>query len=317
MWRALTGSKKNVTKEEVTADGIPLHDALRRKDLKEVKKLLERAGESAVLRTDSVGRNAVHIAAEAAELDCLKAVLKVVRDRNLINTADRAGITPLFVAAQSGAAKGVRELVKAGADAAAKTTSGETMLHAPFLAPFLTKGHTTVVKELCALNLVDIAATDSNGLSALQLACRKNAYDAVLVLIKNKADTTLVKGGEPPLFYATMAENPALVRALLEAGADIAQSSSSGQSLMEVVNPKCEIYRIIKKHVITRPGGARKLNLMSEESIVATSLSDLPLEILQLVNKAGLKEADISANWQVFCNIIHMSTQFRARCCSE
>ena len=132
-----------------------------------------------------------------------------------------------------------------------------------------------------------MAATDTAGLCALQLACRKNAYDAVLVLIKNKADTTLVKGGEPPLFYATMAENPALVRALLEAGADIAQPSSSGQSLMEVVNPKCEIYRIIKKHVITRPGGARKLNLMSEESIVATSLSDLPLEILQLVNKAG------------------------------
>lgn len=189
MWRALTGgSKKQLTATtENGSEGIPLHEAIRKKDLKEVKKILDRAGESAILRTDSVSRTALHIAAETGDVDIVKAVLKSVRDRALLNQADRAGISALFIAAQAGSAKSLRELVKAGADATARTSNGETMLHAPFLAPFLTKGHTTVVKELCALGTVDMAATDKSGLCALQLACRKNAYDCVVVMIKYKA----------------------------------------------------------------------------------------------------------------------------------
>jgi hypothetical protein len=57
--------------------------------------------------------------------------------------------------------------------------------------------------------------------------------------------------GDPPLFAATYAENPALVKALLAHGADIGQSNAKHQSLMEIVNPKSEIYRIIKNHMLT------------------------------------------------------------------
>lgn len=194
MWRTLTGgSKKQLPTSEATSEGIPLHDAIRKKDLKEVKKILDRAGESAVLRTDSVTRTAVHVAAETGDVDIVKTVLKSVRDRALLNQTDRAGISALFIACQSGVAKSVRELVKAGADATAKTGNGETMLHAPFLAPFLTKGHTTVVKEICALGTVDMGAVDKSGMCALQLACRKNAYDCVVVMIKYK-----VRKEQPP-----------------------------------------------------------------------------------------------------------------------
>ena len=105
----------------------------------------------------------------------------------------------------------------------------------------------------------------------LQLACQKGAYDCAVLLLAAKADATHVKRGEPPLFYAVATENSALgtqghippyltpikfpVRRLLEAGADVGQPNQAGQTLMEVLNPKCEIYRVIKQFLADRPGG--------------------------------------------------------------
>jgi ankyrin repeat protein len=117
-------------------------------------------------------------------------------------------------------------------------------------------------------------------LTPLQLACQKGAFDCAVTLLNAKANPTLVKGGDPPLFYAVTADNTALgtispscaidtidrrdlanrdvsrpVGKLLEAGADVGQPNAKGQTLMEVLNPKCEIYRLIKKFLISRPGG--------------------------------------------------------------
>lgn len=122
-------------------------------------------------------------------------------------------------------------------------------------------------KPILSRDLINHANNDN--LTALQLACMRGHYDGALLLLKSKADATIVKGygrwlcvsdlllinlhdrGDPPLFGATYAENPALVKALLSHGADIGQSNSKHQSLLEIVNPKSEIYRIIKNHMLS------------------------------------------------------------------
>lgn len=295
MWKALRGGSSKTPNSPPNPDELPLHAAVRNDDSKAVKKLVDGAvgGEVAISKLDKLGRNGIHIAADCGKDEILKILLKSLKGATrgalteLVNAKDNVGATPVFLASQAGSKKCVAELLKAGADPTITTAAGESVLHAPFLAPFLAKSHTTVLKELLAQPGLKVNGLDSKNVTPLQMACRKGAYDCAVVLLQANADATLVKGGEPPLFSAALAENPALIQKLLEAGADIAQPNSSGQTLMELLNPKCEIYRVIKRHLINRPGGARKLQLFSEEAIVATSLADLPPEVLRLVERAG------------------------------
>jgi len=311
MFAFLKGSPKP-EKNAPSPDDLPLHTAIRNDDTRTVKKLVDGAvgGEVAVSKTDKLGRNAIHIASDRGKDEMLRILLKSLKGaprgtlQELVNAKDNVGATPIFLGSQAGSKKCTGELLKAGADPTVTTAAGESVLHAPFLAPFLAKSHTSVLKELLKEPGLKINCLDAKNVTPLQMACRKGAYDCAVVLLEAKADPTLVKGGEPPLFSAALAENPALIQKLLEAGADIAQPSTSGQTLMELLNPKCVIYRVIKRHLINRPGGARKLQLFSEEAIVATSLADLPPEVLRLVERAGLPESEISAHWPVFCSII-------------
>ena len=295
MWKVFRGGGSKSNAAPVSPDDIPLHTAARNDDTKAVKKLVDGAvgGEVVISKTDKLGRNGIHIAADSGRDEVLKILLKSLKGAprgtlaELVNAKDNVGATPLFLASQAGSKKCVSELLKAGADPTTVTAAQESVLHAPFMAPFLAKGHTTVLKELLTQPSLKVNCFDAKNVTPLQMACRKGAYDCAVVLLAANADATLVKGGEPPLFSASLAENPALIQKLLEAGADIAQPNSSGQTLMELLNPKCEIYRVIKRHLINRPGGARKLQLFSEEAIVATSLADLPPEVLRLVERAG------------------------------
>lgn len=105
---------------------------------------------------------------------------------------------------------------------------------------------------------------------------------------RTNLSAALSLSGDPPLFAATYAENPGLVKALLQHGADIGQSNAKHQSLLEIVNPKSEIYRIVKNHMLSvprpprlcggvsrlipaqTPGGERKMKMASEDIVIAT-----------------------------------------------
>ena len=79
---------------------------------------------------------------------------------------------------------------------------------------------------VAAYKELNVNVVDASGISPLQAACAKGAYDCAKVLIAARADPALVKGGDPPLFSAVIADNSALVRILLEAGADVGQPNS-------------------------------------------------------------------------------------------
>lgn len=101
------------------------------------------------------------------------------------------------------------------------------------------------------------------------------------------------------------AENTKLLKALLEHGADIGQGNSKAQSLIELINPKSEMYKLIKKHVLTTPGGERKMRMASEDYAIATKVEDLPQDLKRLVNASKITYDKIAANWDVFCGIIY------------
>lgn len=101
------------------------------------------------------------------------------------------------------------------------------------------------------------------------------------------------------------AENTNLLKVLLEHGADIGQGNSKSQSLIELINPKSEMYKIIKKHMLSTPGGERKMRMASEDYAIATKVEDLPQDLKRLVNASKITYDKISANWEVFCNIIY------------
>ena len=314
MFRALLGGGRSRDRSEshstTDEDGLPLHNAMRRGDTKEVKKLVDRGGEKVVTAVDKQGRNAFHVAGELGDVDMLKLIVKGASSKleSAVTAKDQMSCTPAYMACLKGSKKVLRELVRCGADLQVTNMIGETLLHAPFRSPFMAKGHVSTVSELLFHKLIPINSLNEENQTPLQLACAKGAYDIAILLLNAGADTTIVKAGDPPLFWAIINENPALVRQLLEHGADISQPNSRGQTLMELMNPKCEIYRIVKKHAISRPGGARKLQLLSERVIVATCIADLPVEVLKLVNHSGLAVGDIEANWQAFCGIMQTGT---------
>lgn len=61
---------------------------------------------------------------------------------------DRLERSPLYFACVEGSKKVLRELARSGADVKATNLIGETLLHAVFRAPFMTKGHVSCVQEL-------------------------------------------------------------------------------------------------------------------------------------------------------------------------
>lgn len=300
--------EKDTGSRTSTEGDLPLHAAMRNLDNKEVKKLVERGGEWAVTAVDKQGRNSFHVAGEVGDVSVIPLLVKAAGSKAgaALVLKDRLGCTPLYLACVKGSKKIVREFIRNGADPKATNIIGETLLHAVFRSTFMSKSHVSTVAELLAHKVIPINALNEDGLTALQLACHKGAYDIAVLILKAGGDAAIVKSGDPPLFGAVINENPSLVRCLLEHGADISQPNSRGQTLIEILNPKSEIYRIVKRHAVSRPGGARKLQLLSERVIVATSLADLPAELLKIVTQSNITASEIEANWHVFCGIIHL-----------
>lgn len=200
--------------EDATAP--PLHSAIRRRELKEAKKLVDRSGEAAVLATDKKGRTAYHVVAETGMRDVLKVLTAVTRKvAEAVSQKDRLGCTPAFYACLRGDKKLVKDFMAMGSDPAAVNLVKESLLHAPFRAPFMAKQHVSTVRELLALRKVPLNALNDELQTPLQIACNKGAYDIAVALLEAGADATLVKAGDPPLFWAVVNDNSALVRQVL------------------------------------------------------------------------------------------------------
>lgn len=84
-----------------------------------------------ILATNSMGRNAIHVAAEAGSNEILKHLLKCFAADTLISIAnirDGVGRTPLFLAVRAASKKCVTELLKSGADVSLTDDSGNSTI---------------------------------------------------------------------------------------------------------------------------------------------------------------------------------------------
>jgi ankyrin repeat protein len=209
------------------------------------------------------------LAAEGCHAAVAAVLLADAGGRASVDTADHGGTTPLYAAATRGAAVLVRALLDSGADAARESVGCATPLHAAALggspdvmAALLStaRGASTVnapagldlhftplhmtlhtssavkcVRVLLAAG-ADAAAIAGDGSTPLHCAIRSFDAEAALLLLETPAGAATVtvadRSGETPLLAAASCGMAALIRPLLDAGADLAAVTAQGHTVL-------------------------------------------------------------------------------------
>jgi ankyrin repeat protein len=179
------------------SDGVtPLQIAASRGDLNFVKLLLANGADVNV--KDRGGATSLHSAASAGQTAIIRLLLEAKAN---INARNNSGETPLLLATKNGKADAAKELLAAGADPKL-ATAGDNNNHISPLHWAVAAGDETLTRDLLE------RGTDPN-------------------LVATPRPIATASGGSfqsgspgPPLFTACDKNNPALVKILLEHGAD-------------------------------------------------------------------------------------------------
>jgi ankyrin repeat protein len=168
-----------------------------------------------------------------------------------VAAANRYGVQPLTLAAENGSAKIIERLLKAGADANTTMPEGETALMTAARA-----GKVDAIKTLL-VHGANVNARDSfRGQTALMWAAARNNADAIRMLVEFGADLKIRTNNaarsadrksdsgntfaSPPatgftaFLFAVRAGQIAAVKALLEAGANVNDTVSDGESALMI-----------------------------------------------------------------------------------
>jgi uncharacterized protein len=202
--------------------------------------------------TEPDGTTALHRAVQSNEEAAVAALLRAGLKAGVNpNTANRYGITPLWLAATNGSATVTKLLLKAGANAAAKLPHGETALMAAART-----GDPETVKLLIQGGADPNAPETSHGETALMWAAAENHPEAVRALIAGGADpnlhskalelapmdwlqvgmvsTVLPRGGFTAAMYAARQDAQDAVWALAEGHADLDAQDPDGATALHL-----------------------------------------------------------------------------------
>jgi ankyrin repeat protein len=159
------------------------------------------------------GMTALHWAAYHDDRDIAELLVRAGAN---VKTANRYGVTPLSLACTNGSGAMVELLLKAGADPNAPLPGGET--------PLMTASRTgalTAVKALLAQGARVDGKDEARGQTALMWAAAEGHAAVVRELIDGGADIhARVPSGLTPLLFAVREGRSEAVRVLLKAGAD-------------------------------------------------------------------------------------------------
>ena len=150
-----------------------------------------------------------------------------------VNVTDSCGMSPLFLASESGALVFVKTLLSSGADPKLRTSENCPLLIA------CKQRHHKIVKLLLERG-ADVQAADKDGKSALYhavesvLSCGPSADLSVVILLLNHgADAnTLTTSGSCPLLLACKHRHHKMVELLLEHRADVQATDKDGKSAL-------------------------------------------------------------------------------------
>jgi len=195
---------------ELTA--FPLHFAANIGDRNRVEQELQK-GTAVDLPEEKKGSTAVMFAAERGFTEIVQ--LLVAKGAN-VNHHNKYGFTALHAAASNNHADVVKLLLEKGAQVDAQDELGQTPLY--FAAE---RGHLEIVRLLVTKG-ADVNKLAKKGWTPLYAATSGNFVEIVKLLIEHGAQVNIKAGDgtHSPLLIAANNKNAAMVRLLLEAGAD-------------------------------------------------------------------------------------------------
>eukprot|EP00045_Choanoeca_perplexa_P003294 m.29712 g.29712 ORF g.29712 m.29712 type:complete len:343 (+) comp11968_c0_seq1:2073-3101(+) len=184
-----------------------------------------------VAARDYMGATPLHAAAVGGHTDIVRALLEA--GANVNSTADKAdfrtGEVPLHQAAKSGHAEVVELLLgKSSIKVDCQDAKKQTAL---LLASY--RGSVEVVRLLLKAN-ASHTLTDTNGITPMHAACRRDHRGVVLALLKAKASPyTLDVKGDSPMVYAARHNAEKALYAFAESGVRVKQDRL-GKSILSV-----------------------------------------------------------------------------------
>lgn len=240
--RGLFGLSVAVATLGAAAPPSSLVDAVRAGDAQSVRSMLRQKVD--VNQPSADGTTPLHYAVQREDLAMVDLLLKSGADAKAVN---RYGVPPLAVAAVNGHADIMKRLLDAGADPNAGMSPDET--------PIMTAARTGKVDALKTLlaHGAQVNARDSRGQTPLMWASARNNADAVRLLLEGGADTNVRTNNKPTgraaqmsvflspqptgftaLLFAVRAGSLDAAKALLDAGADVNDTLSDGESALVV-----------------------------------------------------------------------------------
>ena len=220
-------------------------EAVRMGDLETVRILVAGGVDVNVPQDD--GARALHWAAHRNDLEAATLLIKAGAN---VNVANELGATPLWLAAINASTQMIERLLEAGGNPNVSLRMGET--------PLMTaarSGNLQTVEQLLEHGANVNAAEQERGQTALMWAVAQQHTDVTRLLIENGADLhartkvhyqlentagntnetgnfEMAHGGSTPLLFAVRNGDVKTARVLVDAGADVDDTSASGTSAL-------------------------------------------------------------------------------------
>lgn len=212
------------------------------KDIADKLEDLEKAG--FLHLTDLNGQNLLHASAYAGNLEVLELLVSKGLD---IECTDQQGWTPLFSAVNPGNLHCAIALLGHGATACIYTTMNGSPLHYLMRLSLVEENKREIMSLLGQFikSGIDVNRADDAGETPLSYLCSKhgNLGAAGALLVAGADPNKAGRRGITPLHIAVLRGNPALVKLLLEHGADPQRQSKHG-------TPRSMAYRSSNEEVV-------------------------------------------------------------------